>query len=106
MFKIIFLVSAIGFLSSCATAGKMNNLSLGMTKEEVRKTMGNPASTKAADSNEVFVYRLSETSDEAFWGIESEFWCVFTEGKLSSYGRPGDFGTTGIPTQKLIIESQ
>ncbi len=100
------LVSLFIFLlvAGCATAQKMDRLSIGMTQDQVVAAMGRPAST-AADGGIVFLlYRLSETDIEAYRGIEGRYYVRLRDGRVDSWGRVGDFDTTKDPTSKKIID--
>jgi len=43
------------------TAEKLNNISIGMTKEQVVKELGNPDTTRASDNQEVLIYKWMKT---------------------------------------------
>jgi outer membrane protein assembly factor BamE (lipoprotein component of BamABCDE complex) len=82
----------------------MNNISLGMTKEEVVSTLGRPVSVSATHGTEYLNYRFSETSDHAFYGITTRYFVRIVDGKVDAYGRTGDFDSTKTPEQKLTID--
>jgi len=94
------------FLSSCATAHKMNRLSTGMTKQQVIQIMGRPSSTSAQGGAEYLLYKLSETDDEAFNGITRSFYVRLINGYVESYGRMGDFDSTKDPTVNINTNSK
>jgi hypothetical protein len=75
-------------LVGCATRAKMNNLSLGMTKSQVLSVMGRPASTAATHGTEVLRYDLH---DNVFDEHASEYWVTLENGRVSEYGRAGDW---------------
>lgn len=105
MFKIIFAALLVGFFTvGCATAHKMNNVSIGMTKSQVIEALGKPASTSAKEGVEFLNYRFSETDDHAFMGYTTPFFIRIIEGKVDSYGRLGDFDSTKVPETKSTIE--
>jgi len=82
-------------LAGCATAHKMNNLSVGMTKQEVISTMGRPSSTASpGGGQEVLRYHLSATDDDAYDGRTNEYYIRLINGRVESYGRMGDFDST------------
>lgn len=101
--KSIFVLLLCLGLSGCATAYKMNLVSLGMSKEDVIKAMGKPASTSAIEGTEYLNYKLSETSTEDFYGISTPYYVCIRDGKVISYGRTGDFNTTKDPTQVIKV---
>ena len=97
--KIIFILLLCFLISGCASIGfigSTNNLSLGMTKAEVIKVMGQPASTKAsANGVEVFEYVLCNPYRPDPNGIfkNEQYWIMLEGGKVIQYGRAGDFDT-------------
>lgn len=91
-------------IAGCATAHKMNNLSIGMTKQEVISALGSPASTSAKEGVEYLNYRFSETDDQEFAGITSPYFVRIINGKVDSYGRLGDFDSTKTPETKSTID--
>ena len=94
-------------VAGCATAPKMNRLSVGMTKQEVISVMGSPASTAAPGNGvELLRYRLSPTSDHAFYGSTEEYFVRLVNGKVDSYGKMGDFDSTKDPTLNLNIKNR
>ena len=94
------------FLTSCATAHKMNRLSTGMTKQQVIQIMGRPSSTSAQGGAEYMLYKLSETDDEAFYGITRSFYVRLINGYVESYGKVGDFDSTKDPTVNINTNSK
>ncbi|MBK7207662.1 MAG: SHOCT domain-containing protein [Elusimicrobia bacterium] len=88
-------------LMGCATAGKISSVQIGMTKGEVISVMGRPASISAKDGTEYLNYSLSETSDQAFYGITRAYFVRLINGIVDSYGRLGDFDSTQKPTVKI-----
>jgi len=105
MFKSLLSVFFIALFSvGCATAHKMNNVSIGMTKSQVIEALGKPASTSAKEGVEFLNYRFSETDDHAFMGYTTPFFVRIIGGKVDSYGRLGDFDSTKVPETKSTIE--
>ncbi len=72
-----------------------------MTKDEVVKVMGEPASVSAQGGAEYLNYALSETDDEAFMGFTRQYFVRLINGKVESYGRSGDFDSTKTPTVRI-----
>jgi hypothetical protein len=89
------------FLFSCATAGKINGIQLGMTKDQVIAIMGEPTSKSAQGEAEYLNYALSETSEAAQWGWTTPYYVRIINGKVESYGRTGDFNSTKTPTVRI-----
>ena len=104
MQKIItYFLLCIGviWVAGCATtpARKFSELQLGMTKEEVRKTLGDPYLFRGAVMNqdgstqetwEYTIYAPYQTGANVWTGNITE-WVTFINGKLVFYGKPGDF---------------
>jgi outer membrane protein assembly factor BamE (lipoprotein component of BamABCDE complex) len=95
------IIAAAVSLAGCATATKISGVQLGMTKEEVIKVMGPPASVSAKGDNEYLNYSLSETDDQAFYGITRPYYVRLINGRVDSYGRLGDFDSTQKPTVRI-----
>ena len=71
--KVLAAIALAFLLSGCATSGKINAVQLGMSKSEVIAVMGNPVSSSAKGESEYLNYKLSETDDDAFIGLTTEF---------------------------------
>jgi outer membrane protein assembly factor BamE (lipoprotein component of BamABCDE complex) len=99
--KLIAILLSTLFLFGCATAHKISNVKMGMTKDEVVTTIGKPTSISAKDNTEYLNYRFSETDDHAFYGITTPYFVRLINGKVDSYGRTGDFDSTQKPTIKI-----
>jgi hypothetical protein len=102
-YKLLFLVLPI-LLVGCATAHKMNSISLGMTKQQVIQTLGRPVSTSAHSGVEYLNYRFAETGDDDFYGIYKPYYVRIVDGKVESYGRLGDFDSTKVPETKTTLD--
>jgi SmpA/OmlA family protein len=101
------LLCAAMILTGCATAPKMNQLSVGMTKQEVVKIMGQPASTASPGHGiELLRYHLSETGDQAYYGFTQEYFVKLVGGKVDSYGKLGDFDSTKDPTLNVNVKNK
>lgn len=100
------LLASIIALGGCATAPKMNRLSVGMAKQEVVSAMGQPVSTAAPGGGiEILRYELQNT-DQVWWGGRTPYFVRLVNGKVDSYGRLGDFDSTKDPTVNLNIKHQ
>ena len=69
MRSFLSILSIVFVLSACATAHTISRVQLGMTKDEVVKLMGKPASVSAQGDFEYLNFALSETDDQAFVGV-------------------------------------
>lgn len=85
--KFLLLCLLATFLLGCAASGKLNNLRIGMTKQQAIAVMGNPTSTSAKDGVEYLNYRLSPG---VF--IINDYFIKIKNGKVEAFGRAGDFG--------------
>ena len=116
--KALILLLSI-FMAGCATdSSQMSEISLGMTKQEVRERLGSPTVARGALTNkygqtvEVLEYKLAMPTDEtvgsvvgksamtvitlgvgavAFRGERRDFWLYFHDGKLVQWGQAGDW---------------
>jgi hypothetical protein len=98
MKRIFILLLVLGLLAGCATARLMNRISLGMTKDEVIKTIGQPGTTKAnSNGTQILEYILYNSYD----GLNEQYWVILKEGKVVQFGRAGDFGNVrAVPYYK------
>ena len=105
MFKKTFwLLFCMSLLLGCATAYRMTNVSLGMSKDEVIKKIGKPVSVSAQGGTEYLHYRFSETGDDDFHGITTPYYVRLVDGKVESYGCMGDFDSAKPTETKSIID--
>ena len=105
--KYLILVVTMIFLASCTgTSYKMNDLSIGMTKEDVVLVLGKPVSISAKDETEYLNYQFSENSDQAFYGLTVPYFVRLINGKVDSYGKLGDFDSTKKPTIKIETQEE
>jgi hypothetical protein len=87
LYRIIIIFIAVFFLFGCAgSSKKMNQLKLGMTRQEVIDAIGEPASTSAKRNTVYLNYHLSSG------GFYSDSYYVrLLDGKVDAYGKAGDF---------------
>jgi hypothetical protein len=85
--KPIMMMVLLGMLClACAYSGKMNNIRLGMTRDEVTEVMGAPSSTSGKGSVMYLKYRLTA------WFFDTDTYYVrLVDGSVDAYGRVGDF---------------
>lgn len=100
MKKLLVVLLCLG-LCGCATAKKLNLISIGMSKGDVIKVMGKPTTSSAIEGTEYLNYQLSQSAIE-FEQVEPYYVCI-KDGKVFSYGRKGDFDSTKDPTQVIKI---
>ncbi len=101
MKKFIALFFFSVLVTGCATAHNISAVQIGMTKDEVIKVMGRPASMSVKRGTEYLNYSLSETDDQAFYGITQPYYVRLINGRVDSYGRLGDFDSTQKPTVRI-----
>jgi outer membrane protein assembly factor BamE (lipoprotein component of BamABCDE complex) len=86
-YRIIVLILLVAFLFGCAgTHQKINGLKIGMTKQEVIETIGDPDTTSASGNVEYLKYRINV-------GLvySDEYLVRLLDGKVDAYGQKGDF---------------
>jgi hypothetical protein len=77
------ILAAVIFLG-CAS--QMNQVKLGMTREQVISAVGTPSSTSAMDNTEYLKYQFC--SD---WIFTDRYYVRLSDGKVDAFGRVGDF---------------
>lgn len=75
----IFMVVA---LAACATAQRLNGLSIGMSKAKVIEVMGDPDYSGTREGKQVMGYELRS----GVYGFFSRYVVVLENGKLTQYG--------------------
>jgi hypothetical protein len=86
-YRIIVIFLAVAFLLGCAGSGqKMNSLKLGMTKQEVIKSIGAPNITSASGNLEYLKYRINTG---VFYS--DDYYVRLLDGKVEAYGQKGEF---------------
>lgn len=94
-------ISACLLLCGCGThANKMNNVSIGMTSDDVIKAVGQPLNISNDGQSEIMNYRLVEDS---FEGTTYPYIVVLQGGKVVSYGRMGSDSSAHPPKFQPII---
>lgn len=108
------VVLATIILNGCAPkanklASNLENASIGMTKQDVIKTMGSPESVSAINNIEVLRYELCSRQMTFAEGPAvgeclkwTKYYVRLTNGKVDSYGELGDFDST--KDKKNIID--
>lgn len=91
-------------IGSCATAGRMNDLRVGMTREEAIKIMGRPHTVSAMEGVEYLNYNLTATNHDEFHSIKTPYFVRIIDGKVNAFGRRGDFDST--KDSVLVIKNQ
>ena|SRR3989338_10264393 len=93
--RYFYLILCFFFFGCATTSARINNLNLGMSKSEVIKIMGSPNATKAKDNTEILEYFLHPANN--YWTsitYPEPYWIFIVDGKVSQYGKAGDFGTS------------
>ncbi len=98
--KKIFVLSLICclFICGCSTSSAMNKISIGMPKEQVIKTLGNPISVSADGTCEYLNYKLL---DNIMDDTLTPYYVRLVNGKVDAYGRNGDFM---VPQQQISVD--
>lgn len=101
------ILAGVIALVGCATAPKMNRLSIGMTKQEVVSAMGRPASTAAPGGGvEILRYWLVPSAHINLYQTKEEYFVKLVNGKVERFGKVGDFDSTKDPTLNLNIHNK
>ncbi len=105
--KVIILLLVVA-ISGCATSAKLNDISLGMSKQEVIHILGYPASTSAKQGVEYMKYKLygAWDGDMRVGGGAELFFVRIINGVVESYGRIGDFDSTNMSEPKATNDLQ
>ena len=111
-----FAVAAIftcALLAGCATADKLNQIRIGMSKDQVVAIMGAPDSTSAQANMEYYTYYLENDSR---YGGNQPYMIRFVDNKVESFGRfiqlydaytrPPATNIRQAPTVDLVSEIQ
>ena len=105
MKKIFLLLVILVIISGCASAKKMNRLSIGMTKQDVIKTIGTPSTISASGKDiEVLFYKLYEEDDL----VSNTYYVILESDKVIQFSRAEDSGTPISATSaylKLFVNS-
>lgn len=95
MKSIVSIAFVIIFLSGCAssTSRGLNELQIGMTKDQVIAKLGSPTSTRAAEGTEFLIYKLL-TPGKIPALVRDDYFVRFVNGRVDAFGKVGDFGST------------
>ncbi|MEZ2349449.1 SHOCT domain-containing protein [Caballeronia sp. RCC_10] len=85
------------------TADQLNKLSVGMTRQEVIQTLGEPKSISSTGDLEYFQYRWVKTVIAADGNFPEDYFVAVRNGRVVSYGKKGDFDSTKLTTQRVEI---
>ena len=86
-FRTIGILLSAAFLFACAGSfQRMNNLKLGMTKQDVVQTIGTPDITSASGHVEYLKYLKN-----AGVFYTDEYYVRLLDGKVDAFGQKGDF---------------
>lgn len=105
MKKYLPVILCLGLIG-CATVPTLNSVSIGMTKADVIKIMGTPASVSAQNNTEYLIYSCKTSLAKALLlgalaacpGDSRDKFVRLVNGKVESYGNVGDFDSTKNPT--------
>jgi hypothetical protein len=100
----ISILCALFFVGCTGTSDKLNRVSLGMTKPEVIKTIGEPDSISAAGDTEFLIYDWG--SPKELVGTPKEYFVRLKAGKVDAFGKKGDFDSTKDPTINVNLKNQ
>ena len=96
------MLAGVIAVAGCATAPKMNRLSLGMTKQQIVSAMGRPDSTSAPGNGvELLYYKLSPQGGPIMNLITEDYVVKMVKGEVVSYGKLRELDSTKDPTSNL-----
>ncbi|MCU0651542.1 MAG: hypothetical protein MUC39_01185 [Candidatus Omnitrophica bacterium] len=98
----MLLVLCLGLCGCVTTSSRINNISLGMTKANVLRSMGTPTSTSAKGTTEYLTYKLIVAYDRVD-PIYNDYFVKLIDGKVESYGKVGDFDSVKNPTNDINL---
>jgi hypothetical protein len=82
-FTCLLLLLVGSFLGGCTTASQLNDIHIGMSKDQVIAILGKPDSTSAQSNVEYMTYYLS--NDQSY--RDQPYSVRLLDGKVESYGR-------------------
>jgi hypothetical protein len=99
----------VALLAGCASAEKLNDIRIGMTKDQVVTLLGKPDSTSAQANVEYLTYYLEGDSE---YGRDRPYMVRVVDGKVESFGRMLQLwdlynrpvGTTAAPSADLAAQ--
>jgi hypothetical protein len=80
---VLALVAGL-LLAGCASSAKLNDIRIGMTKDDVRSILGTPDSTSAQANVEYMTYYLES---DAGYGRDQPYMIRLVNGRVESFGR-------------------
>lgn len=105
--KKLFVVLLCLGLAGCATVPNLNSISLGMTKPDVIKNLGNPDSVSAKDNIEYLKYSSAGAlTPPDLVQHYPEYYVRLIDGKVESYGKVGDFDSTKDQVNVIKLQGE
>ncbi|WP_033157284.1 SHOCT domain-containing protein [Methylomonas sp. WH-1] len=86
------------------TADQLNQISIGMPKQEVLAILGPPKSISANEGVEYMQYSWVKTVIAADGNFPQDYYVAIRDGKVSNFGRKGDFDTAKNQAQRIEID--
>jgi len=101
--RLMLAICATVFIGCSSSRIAFENISLGMSKEEVRQKLGNPISTAAQGRTEYYIYNSKPAGRIAPFPGEKwdDYYVRFVDGSVESFGKNGDFDSTKTPTLRI-----
>jgi outer membrane protein assembly factor BamE (lipoprotein component of BamABCDE complex) len=88
MLKTLAAVALVSLICGCATRSSMNQLSVGMTKEQVLDILGTPHTKEAHNDVEVLDYTLGDPSP---FSTHTTYYVELRNSKVTSFGERDDY---------------
>ena len=84
--RLVLLALVVLMVAGCTASSKMNDLKLGMTRDQVIETLGKPTSTSENEDALFLNYKLFDG------GVFREpYYVRLTNEKVDAFGQVGDF---------------
>ncbi len=101
--KIFYLFIALA-ITGCTTAAKLNEINIGMSKQQVMQILGAPSSTSATKGVEYMRYNFYRNTAGFAGRSHKNYFVKIINGVVESYGQIGDFDSTKTPETKSTID--
>ncbi len=104
-FSILVILSLTGCMAAVfGTADQLNQLSIGMTKEDVLNKLVQPKTISAKEGIEYLQYKWVKSVIAADGNFPEDYYVAINNGRVISFGRKGDFDSAQAPAQRIKVE--
>ena len=78
-------LTSTALLTGCASSQGMNNIHVGMTKQEVIQVLGSPQSVSAQGDKEILKYNLFAGATAIAW--QQDYYVGLVQGRVVAFGQ-------------------